>query len=179
MVCTRIRRSLSNDDGAATPLILAIILFVLLGFAVLYQYLFASAILDTVHESCSFVTERALITNAESSYQAKRDGYTGVWHLDGREISDPTVSIDPRISLAQQLNLDRQGNDLVKTDGVDEIYRLRNIELTIENPDFQEDSILLIATISLDADIILHFPMVGEHTVSIPLQVSAAWNPKF
>lgn len=179
MVLKRIRQSLSNNEGAAVPTILAIILFVMIGFAALFQYFYTITILNTVHEACSSVAENILVANAEASYQAKRDGYTGVWHLDDEEISDSTVYIDVNMSLAQQLNLVSDGEDLIKMDDERQVYRLHDIQMTIHNPDFQNDTTLLTATLSLIVDVRLNFPLIESYPVSVPVEVSAAWDRKF
>lgn len=179
MILKRIRYSLTNDDGASVPMILALILLVMVVFAALFQYFYTITILNTIRESCFSISESALIANAESSYQAKRDGYTGVWYLDGGEPTDPTVIIDVKENLANQLNLISIEDELVKTDGGREIYRINNIQFTIENPGFQKDNVPLTAIISLNVDMILRFPLIDSYPVSIPIQVSAAWNRKF
>lgn len=179
MVLNRIRRSLSSDEGAAVPLILAIILVVMVVFAALFQFFSARATLNTIRDTCYSVAETALIANAETSYQAKRDGYTGVWHLDGAAVSDSVVYIDVSTSLAQQLNLISEDEDLVKTDGERQMYRLRNIQLTIQNPDFQNENTALVATVSLVVDMNLKLPLMSATTVPVPVEVSAAWNRNF
>lgn len=179
MVLTRIRRSLANDDGAAVPMILSIILFVMVGFAVLFQFLYARATLNTIHDACVSVAESVLIANTDASYQAKRDGYAGVWHLDDGEVSNSTVYIDPKAALARQLNLVIDGETLGTAPGGAQTYRLRDIRLTIQNPDFQDSGPSLVSTLSLTVDLTLNFPLIDSHPVSIPIEVSAAWRRKF
>lgn len=179
MVFNRIRRALSNNDGTSFPAILAVFLFVVVGFVVLFQFFYATEIVSTVEEKSSSVVENALIANAETSYQAKRDGYSGTWQLGNGEVSNSVVYIDPRADLAQKLGLVDDGNFLIKNDGEKLVYRLHDISLSIENPEFQEDETPLKATISLIVDISLNFPLVDSYPVSIPIEVSAAWNRKF
>lgn len=182
MILKRVRHSLSNDDGMSTPMILGIFLVILICFAMLFQFFYATAIVHTVHESCSSVAESALVANAASSYQAKRDGYTGIWHLDNKNLNDATVYIDPAADLARRLNLVEDGTDgstLVKTDNNKEVYSLREIQLSIENADFQESKTTTVSTISLILDLNLNFPLIDNYLVSVPIEVSATWNPKF
>lgn len=179
MVFKRIRQSLTNDEGAATPMILCFVILAIIGFVVLFQYFYTAATVNIIHDSCRSTATSALMANAEASYQAKRDGYTGVWNLDDGEVTNTSVYIDPVAHLADQLDLIRDGDALVKLDGEDQVYRLRDIRVDIENPAFQDEDNPLIATVSLTADVVLTFPLVDHVSVPVPISVSASWNPKF
>lgn len=179
MILRRIRQALNNNDGAATPMILAFILACVVAFAILFQYFYVTATLKTIRQSCFSVSESLLVANAEASYQAKRDGYTGIWHVGPGEFSDPTVHVDPISSLAEQLNIVIEGDTLVKRDGDKQVYRLRDISLTINNPEFQDSDILLTSSLSLIVDINLNFPLVDKFPVSIPIHVTSSWDRKF
>lgn len=179
MVLKRIYRSLSNDEGASTPMILGILLSVLIVAVMLFQYFYTTALLKTIRQSCSSVVEIALMSNADASYQAKRDGYTGVWHVDGADVNDVMVSIDPAASLAEQLGLISDGDVLVKMDGTEQVYRLSDIKLDIQNPEFQDNIAVLTATLSLTVDTTLKFPLIDGFPISVPVTASAEWNCKF
>lgn len=179
MISNRIRQALTNNNGSAAPIILTLVLVILMCFVTLFQFLYKVAILNSVQESCRSIAENVLIANSETSYQAKRDGYTGVWHIGNGEINESIVYIDPSASLAAQLKLSPDGEDLVKTDGEKQVYRLHDIQLSIHNPEFQESNTPLTANLSLFVDINLNFPLVDSVPVSVPINVSAAWNPKF
>lgn len=179
MISNRIRQALTNNKGSATPMILLLFILILIILVTTFQFLYTVATLDSIQDSCRSIAENVLIANAETSYQAKRDGYTGVWHIDNGEVSESIVYIDPSASLAEQLNLSPNGEDLVKTDGEKQVYRLRDIQLSIHNPEFQESNTPLTANLSLFVDIDLNFPLVDSVLVSVPVNVSAAWNPKF
>ena len=92
MILRRLRQSLSNNDGAATPLILGILLLVLLVFAILFQYLYTLAVVNSIQESCRSAAKYVLLANTEASYQAKRVGFTGIWQLEDEEIINASVN---------------------------------------------------------------------------------------
>ena len=180
MVLNRIRRAFSNNDGSAVPVILILVLVFIIAFMMLFNFFYAVTILNTVRDTSTAAAESALMANAEASYQAKRDGYTGVWHRDAEDISDSGVeSIDPGASIAKQLNLVSEGEKLFKMDGQKQIYSIHDIDLVIQNPEFQENDTPLTATLSLVVDINLDFPLVHNRTFSVPIEVSAAWSRKF
>ncbi|MEG0304320.1 MAG: hypothetical protein RR635_01355 [Oscillospiraceae bacterium] len=169
-------KAIKNNRGSAMPLIVVAVFFILGITAALVRNYSFIATARSVRAAMEQTAQTAIVRNNEETYGSKRESFAGAYNVAGMSTAQ---HIDARGQLQSILNLTAQSADLVKYDSnAEEIYRLKNISLQLQNPPHRQSEQPFAATVKLSLVLPAKYgDAVGS--VTVPLAVRAENPNKF
>ena len=178
-----LKQVLLNKKGSSTPLIVAVVLFIIILSSVTFEYMRLMIIAQGVRDAVQSAVIRVASENWNDAYNGLREGYSGGYVLSGANWSPNITTGDVYGRLNDNLRLKRENGKYVKYTGSTLEYSVSGLSVNVINtqlaPSNSGGMNQLTVEGTVDIAVPLSFGWGQLPQMQIKMRLKAGYTPKF
>jgi hypothetical protein len=180
---TKLNKLFSNKRGSSTPLIVAVVLFIIILSSATFEYMRLMIVAQGVRDAVQSAVIEVASNNWDRAYNGLREGYSGGFSLSGSSWNPNITTGDVFSRLEDNLGLRWNSGKYVKYSGEDLEYTVSGLTVNVINASFAPSSTSGIGQMTVEGTINVAVPLSfgWDHLpqMQMRMKLKAGFTPKF